>query len=254
MKFFKFIKKNIGIEDIIIASLSIYLIYLFKQQYVKIERMSEPLLHEGITYKVSSIWGSNAAHLKSHFTPWIDSTQGWSSKLNDKNQTIEMSFKRQIVKNLKIQGRIDGAHGQYVKKYHLYYKLDSPTDDKWISLGEHTSETKNNDIHINPVNGGPNERGVITTAIKLEIVEWHNHITMRVGLDLAPAPTPTILPDPAQEPAQEPADQPADQPAVQEAQPAPKKSSSKAPIFIILFLLLGVGAFIFIKKRKSKKN
>jgi len=124
----------------------------------------------GITYQVSSAH-DNGKH--QHFTPWINSKQGWSSKFNKNNQWFNMKFKEQYVKNIRIQGRVGGAHGQYLTQYNLYYKNK---DNHWIFKGRKMTYSKGDAIQVNPVNE-------ITKEIQLNIMSWKNHITFRADLE-----------------------------------------------------------------------
>jgi hypothetical protein len=130
-----------------------------------------PYLHKatGITYQVSS---SHDGGKNKHFTPWIDSHQGWSAGKNDQAQILNMKFKKQFVKNVMIQGRIDGSHSQYLQSFNLYYKN---ANDKWVFVGRKYPTTKNNKIYSIPIN-------VYTQEIQLNVVKWKNHITFRAGL------------------------------------------------------------------------
>jgi hypothetical protein len=83
-----------------------------------------------------------------------------------------MKFKKQFVKNVMIQGRIDGAHSQYLKSFNLYYKN---ANDKWVFVGRKYPTTKNNIKYDIPIN-------VYTQEIQLNVVEWNKHITFRAGL------------------------------------------------------------------------
>ena len=136
-----------------------------------------PYLHNatGITYQVSSSWDGGK---NNHFTPWLDSKQGWSSGANNKKQWINMKFKKKFVKNIVIQGRVNGDHGQYLKKYDLYYKNKH---NKWIIKGRKVTDTKNNTKKIKPVNAYTNE-------IQLNIIGWNKHITFRVGVEFSEKP------------------------------------------------------------------
>jgi hypothetical protein len=124
----------------------------------------------GITYQVSSAWDNGK---QQHFTPWINSKQGWSSAANNTAQWFNMKFKKQFVKNLRIQGRVGGAHGQYLISYNLYYKNE---DNHWIFKGRKMTYSKGDVIQVNPVNETTHE-------IQLNIVSWKNHITFRADLE-----------------------------------------------------------------------
>jgi len=141
-----------------------------------------PYLHKptGITYQVKSSWDKGK---NNHFTPWIDSKQGWSSGVNDNKQWINMKFKKQYVKNITIQGRVNGDHGQYLKKFDLYYKDDA---NKWVLIGTKTSNTKNNTKKKIPVKK-------TTKEIQLNIKKWNKHITFRVGVEFGIAPPPPCV-------------------------------------------------------------
>jgi len=137
-----------------------------------------PYLHRatGITYQVSSSWGGGKSN---HFTPWLDSKLGWAAQHNNNKQWFNMKFKKQNVKNIIIQGRIDGAYGQYLKKFDLYYKDPA---NKWVLIGTKTTNTKNNVKKKIAVKKTTNE-------IQLNIKEWNNHITFRVGVEFGAPPT-----------------------------------------------------------------
>ena len=128
-----------------------------------------PLRIGQIIYRVSSSWANGKSR---HFTPQINSPQGWSAGTNRVNQWINMKFRKQFVKNVLTQGRINGAHGQYVKQFDLYYKNAS---NRWVRIGRKRAGS-NNGIVKAPVNK-------VTHEIQLNIKSWSNHITMRAGIE-----------------------------------------------------------------------
>ena len=128
-----------------------------------------PLKIGEITYKVSS---SHDNGRNRHFTPQINSPQGWSAGANNGSQWINMTFRKQFVRNVLTQGRINGAHGQYVKDFDLYYKNSS---NRWVRIGRKRAGT-NNGIVKTPVNK-------LTHEIQLNIKSWSRHITMRAGVE-----------------------------------------------------------------------
>ena len=128
-----------------------------------------PLKIGQITYRVSSSWDNGKNR---HFTPQINSPQGWSAGTNRVNQWINMRFRKQFVKNVLTQGRINGAHGQYVKEFDLYYKNAS---NRWVRIGRKRAGS-NNGIVKAPVNK-------LTHEIQLNIKSWSRHITMRAGVE-----------------------------------------------------------------------
>ena len=130
---------------------------------------SGPLRIGQITYKVSSSFDNGKNR---HFTPQIDSPQGWSAGTNKINEWINMRFRKQLVKNVLTQGRVNGAHGQYVKTFDLYYKNAS---NKWVKIGRKTAGSGNNIVKTS-VNK-------LTHEIQLNIQSWSNHITMRAGVE-----------------------------------------------------------------------
>ena len=89
-----------------------------------------------------------------------------------------MKFKKQFVKNLRLQGRVDGAGYQYLISYNLYYKNE---DNHWIYKGTKVTESKNNVIQLKPVNE-------TTQEIQLNIMSWNNHITFRADLEFGGKP------------------------------------------------------------------
>ena len=144
-----------------------------------------PLKIGQITYKVSS---SHDNGRNRHFTPQINSPQGWSAGANNTGQWINMTFPKQFVTNVLTQGRINGAHGQYVREFDLYYKNSS---NRWVRIGRKRAGT-NNGIVKAPVNK-------LTHEIQLNIKSWSRHITMRAGVEFGnpvgvygakPAPKP----------------------------------------------------------------
>ena len=78
-----------------------------------------------------------------------------------------MTFRKQFVKNVLTQGRINGAHGQYVKDFDLYYKNSS---NRWVKIGRKRAGT-NNGILKTPVNK-------LTHEIQLNIKSWSKHIIL----------------------------------------------------------------------------
>ena len=136
-----------------------------------------PLKIGQITYKVSS---SHDNGRNRHFTPQINSPQGWSAGANNTGQYINMTFPKQFVKNVLTQGRINGAHGQYVKDFDLYYKNSS---NRWVKIGRKRAGT-NNGIVKAPVNK-------LTHEIQLNIKSWSRHITMRAGVEFGKAVSKT---------------------------------------------------------------
>jgi hypothetical protein len=132
-----------------------------------------PLKIGQITYKVSSSWDKGK---NNHFTPQINSKQGWSAGTNKRNQWINMTFPKQNVTNVLTQGRINGAHGQYVKEFDLYYKNAA---NRWVRLGRKRAGTNNGIVRI-PVNK-------VTHEIQLNIQSWSRHITMRAGVEFGKA-------------------------------------------------------------------
>jgi hypothetical protein len=122
-----------------------------------------------ITYTVSSSWDKGTGN---HFTPEINSKQGWSAGANNGSQWINMKFPKRFVTNVLTQGRINGDHGQYVKDFDLYYKDAS---NKWVNTGRKRAGTNNGIVKI-PVNK-------LTQEIQLNIKSWSRHITMRAGVE-----------------------------------------------------------------------
>ena len=295
-KILKFLKKNIDIEDLIIASLFIYLIYSLKEKNV--ENMTN-LLKSGqiirflTTHKGKYIrgfndgkvgWGGrgqeekwivkdagagkwaffNPSHkrfLRSHKNGKMDLSDP-KKDYNDLPPADKWAWERFSVHDagdgkIALLGHFEKYTGitsngvSYQKNYDDKYKKGTHIkDEKWMTWERFTI-----------TNGEEGKVDTDGTGLNIADIDGGLGITLT---EEQPQEPPLLnnepknkVQEPAQEPVQEPAQEPVQEPAQEPAKPAqatPKKSSSKAPIFIILFLLLGVGAFIFIKKRRSKKN
>ncbi len=114
-----------------------------------------------------------------HFTPWINSPQGWSAGVNDLNQFLTLSYDEPAnVKGVVIQGRANGA--QWVTKAHLETSLtgSAPWTRQLTSVLVNSNYI--DDVRLNF------SSNVLAKAIRFVPADWSGHITMRFGMLVVP--------------------------------------------------------------------
>jgi F5/8 type C domain len=109
-----------------------------------------------------------------HFTPWLNSPQGWSAATNDVNQYITLgTHMPAYITGIIIQGRQNSA--QYVTKADIDVSLDGLT---WKSVL--TNAVCNSNITEGVTLLFPSVE--YAKFVKVKPKEWSGHITMRMGL------------------------------------------------------------------------
>jgi hypothetical protein len=320
-KIFKFLKKNIGIEEIIIASLSIYLIYSLKNKIVEnmddqkrvivFYKPPKPADDKTDSHHINiariELFDENDEKVEltphkyssssSHDHPLASALDGKNDTFthtgyNEQHKWVDppnfhnngrryISFTFPTNKNIKriyvrnregqeyrlkdmrvtiypnLNSDIEKLHGNL---YNHVYKDDAKGLDIDLTMDiksqfELTTITKKNMMDDCKTNDEKqrctfetNEPGIDNWYYAQDIGEFEN----KDELDKAIAASETASEPAAEESVvEEPTVDPVTEKPVVAASGSLPKSSSKAPIFIGLFLLLVVGAFIFIKKRRS---
>jgi hypothetical protein len=137
-----------------------------------------PATNANPTYwSVSSSWVNdpfNGGASYPHYSPWINSYQGWSAGVNDYNQYIVLSYSTPVyITGIVTQGRANSA--QWVTAVTIEVSSDGST---WRTILTNTS--LNSDQTTIKTILFPNVE--YAQYVRVRPTNWYNHISMRLGL------------------------------------------------------------------------
>eukprot|EP00397_Hematodinium_sp_SG-2012_P013798 GEMP01014021.1.p1 GENE.GEMP01014021.1~~GEMP01014021.1.p1 ORF type:complete len:591 (+),score=62.87 GEMP01014021.1:67-1839(+) len=129
----------------------------------------------------SSVWGRDDKGV-GHARSMLNSAQAWSAERNDKDQYLELNLGKVMkVYGAVVQGRAGSHNGQAVTKYRVEYSNDGLS---WHAI-EGTFDGVQGDT-TRKTNFFPSS--VLARNIKLIVLEWTEHISMRAGVIACGAP------------------------------------------------------------------
>ncbi|XP_078363899.1 EGF-like repeat and discoidin I-like domain-containing protein 3 [Oculina patagonica] len=133
----------------------------------------------------SSVWDVyHAAHqARLHFKVNGVIQGGWSARLNDNNQWLQVDLQQRTrVTRIATQGRNGYEPGQWVTKYKLQYGEDGETFKFYRRIGDHSDTIFQGNIDTDSV--VYHELNPITEAryIRVRPTQWNKHISMRMEL------------------------------------------------------------------------
>jgi hypothetical protein len=141
-------------------------------------------------WSVSSSWVSDSFYANApypttttgyHFTPWLNSPQGWSAGANDVNQWITLNYIVPVyMTGIVAQGRSANG-GQWVKSAHVDVSLDGST---WTNVLTNVAFNTNSTDAVTIL--FPNV--VYAKYVRVKPQDWNGHITMRMGLIIKSSP------------------------------------------------------------------
>jgi hypothetical protein len=137
-----------------------------------------PATNTNPTYwSVSSSWVNdpfNGGASYPHYSPWINSYQGWSAGVNDYNQYIVLSYSTPVyITGIVTQGRANST--QWVTAGTIEVSLDGST---WRTILTNTS--LNSDQSTIKTTLFPNVE--YAQYVRVRPTNWYYHISMRLGL------------------------------------------------------------------------
>ena len=111
-----------------------------------------------------------------HFTPWLNSPQGWSAATNDGNQNITLSYNvPTYITGIVTQGRTAGT--QYVSNVNVDVSTDGTTWRRVLTgVNLNTNTTESVTTYF------PNVEYAKFVKLMPTSTGWVNHITMKMGL------------------------------------------------------------------------
>ena len=147
------------------------------------ESVFSPSTNSNPTYwSTSSVWPAPVADTfnesspyKLHYTPWLNSAQGWSAQANNTNQHIILNYLRPTtIAGIVTQGRANNGM-QWVSKANVDVSIDGST---WVRVLTNVSlnyDSINNVTVLFPTT-------VYAKYVKVIPTDWAYHITMRLGM------------------------------------------------------------------------
>lgn len=149
--------------------------------------LHSPSTNTNPTYwSVSSSWvndGFNGGASYPHYSPWLNSYQGWSAGANDTNQFVILNYDEPVtMKGIVTQGRSNGA--QWVSSAHIDVSLNGTTWTRVVSNATLNSNYTEDARVLFPTS-------VLAKYIRVSPVTWSGHITMRLGVIVEPKPIVT---------------------------------------------------------------
>jgi len=152
--------------------------------------LSNTFIHSPSTNSTPSYWSVSSSFVSDpfyanapypttttgyHFTPWLNSPQGWSAGTNDVNQWITLNYDVPVyLTGIVVQGRsVNG--GQWVKSAHVDVSLDGST---WTNVLTNVAFNTNSTDAVTIL--FPNV--VYAKYVRAKPQDWNSHITMRMGL------------------------------------------------------------------------
>lgn len=144
-----------------------------------------PATNSNPTYwSVSSSWvndGFNGGVNYPHYSPWLNSYQGWSAQVNNLNQYIILNYHRPTtITGIVTQGRANNG-GQWVSKANVEVSLDGSTWTRVLTDVVLNYDALNTVTVLFPTT-------VYAKYVKVIPTDWGYHITMRLGIIVKPAP------------------------------------------------------------------
>lgn len=137
-------------------------------------------------WSVSSSWvndGFNGGTSYPHYSPWLNSYQGWSAGANDTNQFIILNYDEPVtMTGIVTQGRANGA--QWVSSANVDVSLNGTT---WTRVVSNATLNSNYTEDVRVLFPTP----VLAKYIRVSPLTWVSHITMRLGVIVAPKPLVT---------------------------------------------------------------
>lgn len=134
-------------------------------------------------WSVSSVWppppnnpdGFNGSINYPHYSPWLNSYQGWSAGANDLNQYIILNYDIPVyIVGIVTKGRATNA-GQWVTAADVDVSIDGITWKRVLS-----NASLNTDYNSSVTNLFPSVE--YAKYVKVMPTSWSNHITMRLGI------------------------------------------------------------------------
>ncbi len=152
--------------------------------------LSNTFIHSPSTNSTPSYWSVSSSFVNDafynnapyptttngyHFTPWLNSPQGWSAASNDVNQWINLNYIVPVyITGIVVQGRsVNG--GQWVKSAHVDVSLDGST---WTNVLTNVAFNTNSTDAVTILFPSV----VYAKYVRVNPRDWNNHITMRMGL------------------------------------------------------------------------
>lgn len=117
-----------------------------------------------------------------HFTPWLNSPQGWSAGTNNSSQNIVLNYDEPAyIKGIVTQGR-DNNGGQWVTSANIETSLTGGAP--WTSVLSSQSLNSNSINDVSTLFASP----IYAKAVRVSPTAngWSGHITMRMGLLVKP--------------------------------------------------------------------
>ena len=132
------------------------------------------------SFNLADNWYVNTSFLSeafglSHYTPWIDSQQGWSAgSANNGNDFIQYDLKSpQWIQGIVTQGRANAA--QWVTSAKVEVSLDATN---WVTVFSNTSLNSNSSTQV--VKNFP--KVMFARYVKVTPIAVYVHATMRLGI------------------------------------------------------------------------
>lgn len=114
-----------------------------------------------------------------HFTPWLNSPQGWSAGTNDTNQFITLNYDEPIImKGIVSQGRASNG-GQWISSAHIDVSLNGSA---WTRVMSNATLNSNSVDDVRVLFPSP----IYAKSVRVSPTNWNNHITTRMGLLVQP--------------------------------------------------------------------
>jgi hypothetical protein len=125
-------------------------------------------------WSVSTVWSGNAYGVE-HYTPWIDSFQGWSAgSSNNKTDYLQYDLKSpRWVQGIVSQGRAN--MGQWVTSAKVEVSVDN---SNWTTAA--SSLTLNSDQNTKKYNNFPNV--MLARYVRVTPIDVYGHASMRLGI------------------------------------------------------------------------
>lgn len=137
-----------------------------------------PTTNTNPTYwAVSSIWAGDpfSSSTASHFTPYLNSQQAWSSLNNSVGENIKLSLEvPRYIAGIVSQARANNSN-QWVKSAKIESSLDNAN---WTTVIDNATLNTNNTDAVNVFF----PTVVYAQYIRISPTDWSNHMSMRLGL------------------------------------------------------------------------
>eukprot|EP00397_Hematodinium_sp_SG-2012_P014823 GEMP01015082.1.p1 GENE.GEMP01015082.1~~GEMP01015082.1.p1 ORF type:complete len:691 (+),score=70.27 GEMP01015082.1:261-2333(+) len=129
----------------------------------------------------SSVWGRDDKGV-GHARSMLNSAQAWSAERNDKDQYLELNLGKVMkVYGTVVQGRAGSSNGQAVTMYRVEYSNDGMSWHAIQGTFDGVLGDTNRETNFFP-------SSVLARNIKLIVLEWAEHISMRAGVIACGAP------------------------------------------------------------------